>query len=66
MQGVIGEGEPYVPPVDLPDHWGLTESSLERQLNNMKNLGKNELRTEQRKKLSDAISLIRGGYERTL
>lgn len=47
---VIWEAMPeprhYQPPKDTADHWGLTDDSIIRQLDNGKALGFNEFRSE--------------------
>jgi len=50
---LVGEDDTWEEPKDMADHWGLTETAIERMLTNGKNLGKNELRAELRQKIEN-------------
>jgi len=41
MEKVIPKPKDYTPPKDLPDHWGLTDYSLQRTMDNMAAAGWN-------------------------
>lgn len=51
MNEVIGGPEPFKPALTQAEHWGLTEGSVERVLDNTKAMGRNELRAQQHKAL---------------
>lgn len=46
LKKCIGEYTEYTPPESIQDHWSLTESAIIRQMENIKNLGRQELRAE--------------------
>jgi len=46
LENLLPENKPPLEPYTIADHWGLTATSTDRQLENMKNLGFNQAISE--------------------